>query len=62
MTRYEVGEYGGLSLTTSYDYTGAAPYTEKSDIGMNIFTTSGSGDNATYYVEYVITDDRLSNI
>lgn len=60
MTRYEVGQYVGASV--SYDYTGAAPYTGKTDIGLNIYTTQASADAATYYVEYVLTDSLKENI
>ena len=64
MVKYEVGRYGGLSLTTSYDYTGSAPYTEKSDIGVFVTSTGGADVTApsTYYVEYVITDATKDNI
>lgn len=60
MTRYEVGQYVGASV--SYDYVGAAPYTGKTDIGLNIYTTTGSANAATYYVEYVLTDSSKENI
>ena len=54
MTKYEVGIYPAIS--TSYDYTGAAPYTEKTDICLNVFTTTGTADALTYYVEYMLID------
>ena len=60
MVKYEVGIYP--SISTSYDYTGAAPYTEKTDIGMEIRTTTGSADAASLYVEYVLTDDNRMNL
>ena len=56
MTKYEVGTYP--SQNGSFDYTGAAAYTQKTDIGLNIFTTSGTADASTYYVEYVLTNDN----
>ncbi len=59
MVKYEVGQYP--SITGSFDYSGASPYTEKSDIGLTIFTTSGTADIATYYVEYVLTNNNKSN-
>ncbi len=60
MTKYEVGIYPSQSV--SYDYTGAAPYTEKTDICLNIFTTTGSADAATYYVEYMLVDASAVNL
>lgn len=57
--RYEVGEYVGAS--TSYDYTGAAPYTEKTDIGLQIHSTQGVASAATYYVEYILTDNSYTS-
>ncbi len=54
MTEYEVGIYPSQSV--SYDYTGAAPYTEKTDICLNIFTSTGTANAATYYVEYMMID------
>jgi len=60
MTKYEVGLYA--SETSSFDYTGAAPYTEKTDIEITIETTTGTADAATYYVEYVLADDNKTNI
>ena len=59
MTLYEVGIYP--SISTSYDYTGAAAYTALTDIGLNIFTTAGTADAATYYVEYILTDSTQLN-
>ena len=60
MSLYEVGIYA--AVTTSYDYTGAASYTEKTDIQLTAFTTSGTVNAMTYYVEYVLTDDIGTNI
>ena len=52
MTQYEVGQYPLGSQ--SYDYTGAAPYTEKTDIYLGVHTDGGGGaNNVCYYVEYV---------
>jgi len=59
LTEYEVGEYPVGS--TSYDYTGAAPYTEKTDILLSCYTTTGSASRLTYYVEYVLTDASATN-
>lgn len=54
MTQYEVGIYP--SISHSYDYTGAAPYTALTDICLTCFTTTGTADALCYYVEYVLTD------
>lgn len=51
MTLYEVGNYP--SVTGSFDYTGAAPYTALTDISLSTFTTTGTADKCVYYVEYV---------
>lgn len=60
MTKYEVGLYP--SVSASYDYTGAAPYTEKSDICLNVFTTTGSASALTYYAEYILIDASKVNL
>ena len=39
----------------------AAPYTEKTDIIVTCFTTAGSADALTYYVEYVLLDTTEIN-
>lgn len=57
MTKYEVGVYQNESQ--SYNYTGAAAYTELTDIGLTCYTTSGTSDSFVYYVEYVLTNKEL---
>ena len=59
LTKYEVGTYPSQSV--SYNYGGAAAYTEKTDICLTIFTTTGSATHATYYVEYAETDSNKNN-
>ena len=59
MQKYEVGMYDVVS--TSYNYDAAAPYTEKTDIGLTIFTNSGIADTVTYYVEIALTDATKTN-
>jgi len=60
MTKYEVGVYPAQSV--SYDYTGAAPYTEKTDICLTCFTTTGSANALTYYVEYALINAGSVNL
>jgi len=39
----------------------AAPYTEKTDICASCFTSSGTADALTYYVEYSLLDTTEIN-
>jgi len=59
-TRYEVGLYPGGAV--SYNYDGAAPYTQLTDIGMNAFTIQGNASAATMYVEYCLINNNQVNI
>jgi len=58
-TQYEAGIYASVSV--GYDYTGAFPYGEKTELIFTIFTTTGSADAATYYTEFVLTDLTKTN-
>ena len=60
MSKYEVGIYP--SITTSFSYYGAAPYTAKTDIQVSCYTASGTADKLTYYVEYALIDANAVNI
>ena len=59
MSEYEVGLYP--SETVSFDYTAAAPYTEKTDISLTIRTTNGTADAAVLYVEYLLSNATKVN-
>ena len=59
-TTYQIGYYG--LLQTAYNYTGAGSYTAETDVRLEIFDTAGSPvQYFTYYINFVLVDNRLIN-
>lgn len=61
-TTYQVGFYGANNI--SYDYRGAGAYTAKTDVRFECFDKANSSNIMiyfTYYIEFVLVDNRLIN-
>jgi hypothetical protein len=56
--RYQVSYY--VPVFSSFNYDGAGSYTAETDVILTIWG-SGSTDYFSYYVEYVLVDNRLIN-
>ena len=61
LVQYEIGSLG-YTGAIAYNYDGAAPYLQESDLDLRIYTTTGVLNRAMLYAyEYVLTPNSAIN-